>query len=136
MFSLSALILVVFTDCSFFDSMYTLKQDALRDFISEAKEHYIETSKQKVIVRSMGGDGGSRMDIWNRVQSKTYRPLESIILPDGVLDTIINDARDFIASEDWYVRAGIPYRRGYLFYGPPGTGKSRYHSLCPLCRPR
>ncbi|KAF4571151.1 hypothetical protein EYR36_008479 [Pleurotus pulmonarius] len=105
-------------------NMYTLKQDALRDFISEAKEHYIETSKQKVIVRSMGGDGGSRMDLWNRVQSKTYRPLESIILPDGVLDAIINDARDFIASEDWYVRAGIPYRRGYLFYGPPGTGKS------------
>ncbi|KAJ8521345.1 hypothetical protein ONZ45_g1923 [Pleurotus djamor] len=86
-------------------NLYTLNHDALNSLIEEAKAHYIDTSKQRVI-------------------SKTYRPLESIILPEGVLSSIVADARDFIASENWYARAGIPYRRGYLFYGPPGTGKS------------
>ncbi|KAJ8454725.1 hypothetical protein ONZ45_g19189 [Pleurotus djamor] len=86
-------------------NLYTLNHDALNSLIEEAKAHYIDTSKQRVI-------------------SKTYRPLESIILPEGVLSSIVTDARDFIASENWYARAGIPYRRGYLFYGPPGTGKS------------
>ena len=29
-----------------------------------------------------------------------------------------------LEMEDWYVKAGIPHRRGYLLHGPPGTGKS------------
>lgn len=55
---------------------------------------------------------------------KKKRPLESLILPDGVLDSILQDAREFIEMEEWYLDAGIPHRRGYLLHGPPGTGKS------------
>ncbi len=66
----------------------------------------------------------------NKVKSKARRPLSSIILPRGELDSIIEDAQDFIDSEDWYMEAGIPHRRGYLLYGPPGTGKSEFHHIC------
>lgn len=41
------------------------------------------------------------------------------------MDSLVRDAQEFLATEDWYVEAGIPHRRGYLLHGPPGTGKSK-----------
>lgn len=32
----------------------------------------------------------------------------------------------FLASREFYLERGMPYKRGLLFYGPPGTGKSRF----------
>ncbi|TEB18258.1 P-loop containing nucleoside triphosphate hydrolase protein [Coprinellus micaceus] len=61
---------------------------------------------------------------WNNVKRKNRRPMESIILAEGVLDSITKDAREFINMEEWYLDAGIPHRRGYLLHGPPGTGKT------------
>ncbi|KAJ5481273.1 hypothetical protein N7475_000085 [Penicillium sp. IBT 31633x] len=54
------------------------------------------------------------------------RPLESVILQEGVKERIVADVEDFITSSSWYHDRGIPYRRGYLLYGPPGTGKSSF----------
>lgn len=54
------------------------------------------------------------------------RPLDSVILDQGVKERIVNDVQDFIHSEKWYADRGVPYRRGYLLYGPPGTGKSSF----------
>ena len=66
---------------------------------------------------------------WGCTKNKVRRPLSSIILPEGVIDSIVRDAREFLSSADWYVKAGIPHRRGYLLYGPPGTGKSLFGFL-------
>jgi chaperone BCS1 len=63
---------------------------------------------------------------WSCTKNKVRRPLSSIILPEGVIDSIVRDAREFLDTADWYVKAGIPHRRGYLLYGPPGTGKSLF----------
>lgn len=65
--------------------------------------------------------GGS---LWSNVKQKRRRPLSSIVLPVGILESLFEDVKDFMCTEDWYTQAGIPYRRGYLLYGPPGTGKS------------
>ncbi|VDM18607.1 unnamed protein product [Hydatigera taeniaeformis] len=67
------------------------------------------------------------------------RPLNSVILSEGVAESIIADIQEFISermiayyllnpsgSSDWYCARGIPYRRGYLLYGPPGCGKSSF----------
>ncbi|XP_068679582.1 mitochondrial chaperone BCS1-like isoform X3 [Montipora foliosa] len=54
------------------------------------------------------------------------RPLDSVILDDGISDGILADIREFIDSPKWYMDRGIPYRRGYLLYGPPGCGKSSF----------
>jgi chaperone BCS1 len=62
--------------------------------------------------------------MWSNVKNKTRRPLSSIILLDGVINSLVKDVKEFMATEDWYVEAGIPYRRGYLLHGPPGAGKS------------
>ena len=59
---------------------------------------------------------------WKKV-TKPKRPIESIFFPDGGKDILL-DMRQFMDQHEWYMRMGIPYRRGYLFAGPPGTGKS------------
>ena len=38
------------------------------------------------------------------------RPLESVVLDQGVSDSIVADVREFIDSYDWYRARGIPYR--------------------------
>lgn len=57
---------------------------------------------------------------------RVRRPLESVVLEDGLAEEIVADVREFLGSADWYVQRGIPYRRGYLFHGPPGSGKSSF----------
>ncbi|EJU03830.1 P-loop containing nucleoside triphosphate hydrolase protein, partial [Dacryopinax primogenitus] len=67
---------------------------------------------------------------WQRAASKLRRPWSSIVLEKGIKDTLLTDARDFLASQAWYVQRGIPYRRGYLLHGVPGSGKtSLIHAL-------
>jgi len=48
----------------------------------------------------------------------------TLILPDGLLEEIIQDCTRFLNNQEWYQKRGIPYRRGYLLYGAPGSGKS------------
>jgi chaperone BCS1 len=54
------------------------------------------------------------------------RPLQSVILDKGIKERIVDDVKDFLKRQEWYVDRGIPYRRGYLLYGPPGSGKSSF----------
>lgn len=72
--------------------------------------------------KSNGGGCGD----WHTQGYKRTRPVHSVILPNGQLQAIVSDIRDFIASDTrtWYQTHGVPYRRSYLFHGPPGSGKS------------
>ncbi|GJQ67176.1 hypothetical protein Trydic_g8087 [Trypoxylus dichotomus] len=54
------------------------------------------------------------------------RPLNSVVLDQGVSERILGDCKEFISNPNWYTDRGIPYRRGYLLHGPPGCGKSSY----------
>ena len=44
----------------------------------------------------------------------------------GIQQELVRDARLFLSRPAWYLRRGIPYRRGYLLHGPPGTGKTSF----------
>jgi len=59
-------------------------------------------------------------------EPKRKRPLESVVLEEGVKERIVDDLKAFLDTRTWYLDRGIPYRRGYLLYGPPGTGKSSF----------
>jgi chaperone BCS1 len=59
-------------------------------------------------------------------EPRRKRPLDSIILDEGIKERIVADVKDFIGTHKWYIDRGIPYRRGYLLYGPPGSGKSSF----------
>ncbi|KAL8907310.1 MAG: hypothetical protein Q9207_001487 [Kuettlingeria erythrocarpa] len=69
----------------------------------------------------------ARTSSWERFgEPRRKRPLESVILDEGVKERIVADLKDFLRSERWYYDRGIPYRRGYLLHGPPGSGKSSF----------
>lgn len=61
---------------------------------------------------------------WYRRQDLPLRSPDTVILPEGQMERIIGDLKEFLDSEHRYNRLGVPYHRGYLFYGPPGTGKT------------
>ncbi len=55
-------------------------------------------------------------------QPRRRRPLESVILDEGICDKLLKDVLKWKNSSSWYLDRGIPYRRGYLLHGPPGSG--------------
>ncbi|RPD59014.1 P-loop containing nucleoside triphosphate hydrolase protein [Lentinus tigrinus ALCF2SS1-7] len=97
----------------------------LRELLVEARKAYRAASDHLISVYV----APSATD-WKLVAMQDKRPTSSVILDPGVLELIINDAKDFMGSKKWYADRGIPFRRGYLLYGVPGAGKtSLIHSI-------
>ncbi|KAI0738473.1 P-loop containing nucleoside triphosphate hydrolase protein [Daedaleopsis nitida] len=106
--------------------MLTRNHELLRDLLVEAKKQYLSASQNMISVYV----SSSHSDYWKLMCTQHKRPMKSIILDPGVIDLVINDAKDFLASKEWYAERGIPHRRGYLLYGAPGAGKtSLIHSI-------
>jgi SpoVK/Ycf46/Vps4 family AAA+-type ATPase len=61
---------------------------------------------------------------WTQSAQVLPRSPRSVVIAPGQMTTIIDDAKRFIASREWYLQRGLPYRRGYLLHGKPGMGKS------------
>jgi chaperone BCS1 len=100
-------------------SILTRNRKIVNALLLEAKRAYSEKTEQSVCVYV-----NDQMDNWRHVACRAKRPLRSIILDPGVKDLLLEDARDFLASKQWYADRGIPHRRGYLLYGKPGSGKT------------
>ncbi len=66
----------------------------------------------------------SKYNGWNPSKRLTERSLESVVLPPGKIDAIIEDITEFLKQKDRYDALGIPWHRGYLLSGPPGGGKT------------
>lgn len=49
---------------------------------------------------------------------------DSVILEPALNEHVRDDFETFWESESWFVKQGLPYRRGFLLYGPPGNGKT------------
>ncbi|KAH9852608.1 P-loop containing nucleoside triphosphate hydrolase protein [Lenzites betulinus] len=104
----------------------TRDHNVLRELLVEAKKLYHQASENLISIYV--SDPSS--DYWKRVSTQHKRPMKSIILDPGVIELVMNDAKDFLASKAWYAERGIPHRRGYLLYGAPGSGKtSLIHSV-------
>ncbi|KAJ7171396.1 P-loop containing nucleoside triphosphate hydrolase protein [Mycena filopes] len=94
-----------------FVTIYTLDMNVLSELVEAARLRYVEVNRPHVTIHLTDTARLPSIQI-------------SIILPKGLLDSLVQDAEEFLNSENWYVGAGIPHRRGYLLHGPPGTGKT------------
>ncbi|TFK27228.1 P-loop containing nucleoside triphosphate hydrolase protein [Coprinopsis marcescibilis] len=103
--------------------IYTRDIHVLSKLIETAKQQYNQENKTHVVVHNCS-DPQHSYSIWTQAKKKSRRELSSVVLEDGVLDTLLTDAREFLKMESWYKTTGVPHKRGYLLYGPPGTGKS------------
>ena len=56
---------------------------------------------------------------WGSSGTKRTRPLESVVLEEGVSDRLLDDVKEFLESREWYRQRGIPFRRGYLMVNHP-----------------
>ncbi|KAJ7747539.1 P-loop containing nucleoside triphosphate hydrolase protein [Mycena metata] len=99
--------------------LHSCDKAVLGQFIEAARVHYTNASISRVTVHLTDNYGS-----WVRAVTKNRRAFSTLILPGGIKELILADARDFLASEEWYTFTGVPHRRGYLLYGEPGTGKS------------
>jgi chaperone BCS1 len=100
--------------------IFTVRDAKALDAIQGLLNELTETQKQgqrKVSMYNITNYGWmqSRMPVRN---------LESVFLPEGVKEHLLNDLNTFIESEDRYVHVGIPWHRGYMLHGDPGNGKS------------
>lgn len=84
--------------------------------LDEAKATLAKRESFTVMVR--------RLTYWDVLDRRRPRPLSSLVLPPGLVESVVDDIQAFRASEDWYTDNGVPYRRGYFFIGPPGGGKT------------
>lgn len=91
------------------------------EVFSEAHALAAKANEGKTVVYSARG-----MDWAPLGDPRKKRPLDSVILDEGVKDSVVDDVKDFLSRQQWYTNRGIPYRRGYLLYGPPGSGKSSF----------
>jgi chaperone BCS1 len=100
-------------------TIFAWSHDILNNLLLEAKNFYEEEDQHRVAIYI-----ADTYNCWNRSGSRPKRDLDSIILEDGIKEMLLEDARDFMASEEWYNERGIPFRRGYLLHGVPGSGKT------------
>lgn len=103
---------------SFSITIYSRNRQLAYDLIEESRELAIPKSESRMTIHRANGS------YWSEQTNRLPRPIESVILPAGLMDDLLEDIRNFLSKRTWYTQRGIPYRRGYLLHGPPGTGKS------------
>lgn len=96
--------------------VYSQTPTVLDQLVHEAKWAYKRKFERRVKVSTYTTDN----DRWTRLMSKKKRSWDTLLLPAGVKESLLEDAHNFMESKKWYASRGIPHRRGYLLYGKPG----------------
>lgn len=104
---------------SFKISVLTRDRAAILRLLEEARDAAMPKDDPRITVYTPGWHGD-----WDSEMKRRLRPLESVVLRQGVMERIVGRVTKFLESEQWYIDRGIPYRYGCLLHGGPGGGKS------------
>lgn len=101
--------------------LFTRNRQLAKGIFEEARELVHPSGEHCVRILSCGG---GYHGCWCVRSKRLPRPLESVILADGVVEELIVAIEKFRQAEAWYRERGIPWRMGVLLSGTPGSGKS------------
>lgn len=117
--------------------MYTRSHETIHALLLEAKrEHEAETYYRVCVYvcdqfnnwycagEIVNSGGVVLFTSFLSLGSRPKRPMDSVVIPEEIKELLIEDAKDFMDSEEWYGQRGIPWQRGWLLYGVPGSGKT------------
>lgn len=104
---------------SFSLTIFTRNRSVVRQLLCDARDAALPPNDCRLTIYR-----NAAYSSWCAQLQRTPRPPESVVLREGVMESLLSDCRNFLKQRSWYVERGIPYRRGTLLYGPPGTGKS------------
>jgi mitochondrial chaperone BCS1 len=91
------------------DRILTRDHQIVNALLLEAKEIWNQAQEHHISIFTSNASNH-----WQQLASRPKRPLQSIVLDDGIKELLLDDARDFLDSKRWYSERGIPFRRGYL----------------------
>ncbi|KAI9492087.1 P-loop containing nucleoside triphosphate hydrolase protein [Zychaea mexicana] len=106
-------------------SMRSRNLRLLQSIIQEWLDEYYEKKSGQLIVYKYKCDRWGGLN-WDELCSKEPRAFNSVVLKEHQKEEVLEDLMTFRTQKQWYIKTGIPYRRGYLLYGPPGTGKTSF----------
>ncbi len=98
--------------------LFSRNTQLIIDLIEEARRTANPVGEERIRILCPGYNN------WYEATRRMIRPLDSVILDGNLSNLLLTDVKQFLDSEKWYNKHGIPYRRGYLLHGPPGNGKS------------
>jgi mitochondrial chaperone BCS1 len=94
------------------------RRKLLLNLLSEAATFAKEREKKTITLYT------ANHHYWADSGERPFRMLSSLVYAHDIGQTLLEDAKKFLAEQSWYQEMGIPWRRGYLLYGPPGNGKT------------
>eukprot|EP01006_Ploeotia_vitrea_P065935 TRINITY_DN94053_c0_g1_i1.p1 TRINITY_DN94053_c0_g1~~TRINITY_DN94053_c0_g1_i1.p1 ORF type:complete len:488 (-),score=58.24 TRINITY_DN94053_c0_g1_i1:592-1869(-) len=94
-------------------------KECLLDFVDAARRYARGAPQKRHVTTFIMKDG-----VWSVLSNLPKRRLDTLCLPNGVGEDLLNDLKTFLAEEETYIKFGVPYKRNYLLEGPPGTGKT------------
>lgn len=96
----------------------TRSRKVILDLMEEARELTHPAGERRTGIMTY------RYGEWGCTIKRRPRPLDSVMLRNGLMEELTATIKNFQANEQWYIDRGIPYRMGVLLSGPPGSGKS------------
>lgn len=97
---------------------YTRDREFPRRLMAAARDLALPPGDDSITVCS------AEWNTWSFLAKVPSRSLESVILPDGLADGMVETIGGFLGSKVRYDELGIPYHLGLLLEGPPGSGKT------------
>lgn len=96
--------------------------EPIKRLFETCRDYADKKSESLVTVRGCRGSGYR----WEIKAQKPIRRIETVHFDARAKTALVDDIRKYLdpRTQRYYIRRGIPYRRGYLMYGPPGTGKT------------
>lgn len=74
--------------------LFTGRKETLDELVAAAAAQYWETSSRRVTVHMCESYGD-----WGAIITKQIRPMDSVILPGGMTDVMLDDLRDFLDNK-------------------------------------